>query len=517
MKTQFLFKSIVALILCSFTFISCEKTDELIEELQISREFAPVDLRAFVRNQTIVELNWNIDENVSTYLVEISESEDFSTIAASRDVTANELPVQIQLNGETLYYIRVKARSARGLDDSIYAFTTATTLTEQIFLPIEPGDILATEATLRWIPNSTVTQITLSPGDIVYNITAQNIADGTAVITGLTGETEYTATLLNNAAVRGSSTFTTGIDIGDGTLVTPEDDIFQMIADAEPGATLVLDAGDYTSQIGTVTLDKPITIRGLYTFDKPFLKISFSIVGGATDVALIDLDLTGDTPTDLTDVVRYTGAGNFNSLLISGCNIHDYNRSFLAGNQTDAIIQSVIVENCIVTNILTSGGDFIDFRNSDVLNLNINTSTFNNCAPGRDFLRLDDSGTSTQSGLVCNITIDSCTLYACSNNSSRRILYVRFQTNDIIVSNTLITDTESEGYSDQARTDEFIEFNNNNYFNAPTFYDASVPRYDNSTTFTTLDPGYADALNGDFTISNQTLIDNNVGDPRWRQ
>ena len=149
--------------------------------------------------------------------------------------------------------------------------------------------------------------------------------------------------------------------------------------------------------------------------------------------------------------------------------------------------------------------------------MNFNTSTFNNCAPGRDFFRIDDAGTSTQTGLVCNVTLDSCTLYACSNSSSKRILYIRFQTNDIIVQNTLIADTDSEGFSDQTRTDEFIDFNNNNYFNAPTMFDSSVLRFDNTTSYTTLDPGFTNPTEGDFTLTTQTLIDNQVGDPRWRQ
>lgn len=516
MKTKYLFKSMLTIIFFTITFSGCEDVDELIDELQINREFAPVDLRAIIRNQTIIELNWNLNDNISSYLVEFSEDQDFSTITASADVTGNQLPFQTQLNGETLYYIRVKGISARGLDDSIYVFTSATTLTEQIFLPIQPGDILATEATLRWVANSTVSQIILTPGDIVYNITPQNISDGFATITGLTGETEYTAQLLNNTAIRGLTTFTTGIDIGDGTLVTPEDDIFQMIADAEPGATLVLDAGDYTSQIGTATLNKSITIRGLYSFDKPLLKISFAIVGGATDVELIDLDLTGDTPTDLTDVVRYTGAGNFNSLLISGCNIHDYNRSFIAGNVSSAIVNTVTVENCIVTNILTSGGDFIDFRNSDVLNLHVNTSTFNNCSPQRDFLRIDGAGVSNGTGQICNILLENCTLYSTSIGTSRRILYVRFNTNSITVRNNIFAETEGI-YSNQSTTDPNTTFINNNYFNAPRYQDSTVTLFDSSVSATNLDPGFANATTGDFTLSNQTLIDNNIGDPRWRQ
>ena len=181
----------------------------------------------------------------------------------------------------------------------------------------------------------------------------------------------------------------------------------------EMGDILLLEGGDYTAQTGKITLNKSITIQGLRSYNKPLLNVSFSIEAGAADVSIIDLDLIGDDGTNLPDVVRYNEAGNYNSLLISGCNIHDFSRSFIGGNVTGAIVQSITVENSIVTSVLTSGGDFIDFRNSDVFNVIVRTSTFNNCAPGRDFFRIDDAGTSTDTGIVCNVLLEDCTLYGC--------------------------------------------------------------------------------------------------------
>ena len=514
MKTKNILNGLLVTLLLAFTVTNCGYNDDLIEELDISREFAPVALTARVRNQTVVELNWTANSDVDHYVVEFSADDpSFSSIFKTVNVTSGELPIQIPLEGETLYSIRVKAVSGRGLDDSTWATAEALTLTEQIMLPAELGDIEATQATLRWIANSNVTHLILQPGDIRHDISAQEKTAGVAVVTGLTGETDYTAILYNNTKVRGSSTFTTGIDVGDNTLVLPTDNLFQVIADAAPGDILLLEQGDYTAQTGTITLDKSITIQGLRTDFKPTLKVSFAIVDGAVDVNLIDLDLTGE-PSVLTDVVRYTGAGNYNSLLVSGCNVHDYDRSFIAGNVTDAIVQSVTVENCVVANILTSGGDFIDFRNSDALNVSVTTSTFNNCAPARDFFRMDDAGTSTQTGLTANVLLDQCTIYACSNTDDR-IMYVRFQLNKITCTNNLFAETTAY-YSNQSRTDPNPTFNNNNYFNAPAFYAVNTV-YDGTTSYTTLDPGFVDAASGNFTVTNQTLLDNAVGDPRWRQ
>ncbi|WP_241748661.1 DUF5123 domain-containing protein [Aestuariibaculum suncheonense] len=516
MKNIHIIKSFMITLFVTLTVYNCGYNEDVIEDLDVNREFSPVALTARVRNQTTVELNWTTDDHVDHYIVEFSADDpNFNTIFKSQNVSTEELPVQIRLEGETVYTIRVKAVSGRGLQDSKWTLTEATTLTEQIMLAPEAGDIEALQATLRWEAGLNVTHFILQPGDIRYDISSEEKINGVATITGLTAETDYSATLYNNEKIRGTSTFTTGIDIGDNTLVTPEDDLFLMIENAVPGDILLLEQGDYTSQIGTITLDKSITIQGLRTDFKPQLKVSFSIVTGASDVNLIDLDLTGDTATELTDVVRYTKDGNYNSLLVSGCIIHDYDRSFIAGNVTDAIVQSITVENCIVTNILTSGGDFIDFRNSDVFNVSVRTSTFNNCAPGRDFFRLDDAGTSTQKGLVCNVLLESCTLYACSNTNDR-IMYVRFQTNEISAKNNLFAET-SAYYSNQSRTDATPEFDNNNYFNAPSFYDVAQTIYDSTTFYTTLDPGFVNAASGDFTVTNQTLLDNQVGDPRWRQ
>lgn len=517
MKIKYILKSFLALILLATAVTGCDYDKELIEELQVDREFAPVALDARVRNQINVELNWTVDENAESYIVEFAnDSLMFDNIVKTLEVKPNELPVLVPLESERLYSIRVKAISDRGLDDSSWATTTVRTLTEQIFIEDQPGDFLAKEATLRWAPGSEVTEIKLSPGDITHTITAEEMEQGVATITGLTSETEYTATLLNGEKIRGVKVFTTGIDIGDGILVTPEDDLLQMVADAEEGAILVLEPGDYTEQTGTITLDKSLTIRGLRSFDKPLLSLNFELVGGATDVALIDLDLKGgEGATLLSDVVRYTGAGNFNSLLISGSNIHDYSRSFVAGNESGAVLQTLTVENSIVYNILTSGGDFIDFRNSDVLNVHIDASTFYNVAPDRDFIRLDASGTSNDAGLTANILVENTTIYASSNKDSSRLLYVRFVSNDVTVRNTLIAETASEGYADRSGIDESPTFRDNNYFNAPGFHDSSQYIFDNSN-FTTLDPGFVDPSTGDFTITNQTLIDNNVGDPRWR-
>lgn len=522
MKTKYILKGLIATLLLALTISGCESyNEELLDGIGNNREFSPIGLTTKIRNQTTVELNWTIKEGEDKYVVEFSADDtEFKTIYKTVEVTAKQLPVQVQLEGETVYSIRVKAVSTTGLADSKWSVTTATTLSEQLFIASVDGDIEAKQVTLRWAPNSNVTQITVAPGGITHAITPAEKIAGVAIITGLTAETAYTATLLNGTKKRGVITFTTGIDIGTGILVKNTDDLMQKIADAASGAILVLEPGDYSAanQTGAITLNKSITLRGLRSYDKPKLHVNFVITNGTANLSLIDLDLKGDKGAAgaAVSVIKYNDNSiTYGPLLISGCNIHDFGVSLISANLTAAKITSVIVENSIVTNVLTSGGEFIDVRGSHVGQLTLKNSTFNNCATARYFIRMDAGLT----GLTTNVLIDSCTI---SNpnmlgTAANSILYTRFVTNVITVRNTLFANTPAP-YTREAVTAN-PTFSGNNYFNSPNLNGNPNALANNrpDTSGTALNPQFVDAATGNFTIKNQTLIDNQIGDPRWRQ
>lgn len=517
MKAKYTYRALLTLFLL-IVITGCESYNEsVLQDIGADRAFSPIGLTATIRNQTTVELNWTLKEDADHYVVEFSADDpDFKTIYKTVEVAPKELPIQVALEGETVYSIRVKAISAAGIADSKWTITTAKTLTEQILFPVDDADIEATQVTLRWTPNSAVTQISIMPGTVIHTITPAEKAAGIAVVTGLTGETFYTATLLNGTKKRGVRTFTTGIDIGTGILVKPEDDLNAKIAAADAGAVLVLMPGDYKIFTGEIILNKPITIRGLRVSDKPKLNVRFTLNSGASSLSLIDLELNGDKTQ--TDVIKYNQNGTYGKLLVSGCSIHDYLGSFT--NTTTSVvakIESITIENSIVTNIDTaSTGEFIDFRTSYVNSIVLTKSTFNNCAGARAFIRLD-AATGSGTGQISNTLIDSCTLYGVTNTTSAsgyQILYVRFVTNSTTIRNSIFAETVAR-YANQAVTVAPV-FSNNNYFNAATLNLASpTAPLKSDVSGTALNPQFANAVGGDFTISNQTLKDNLIGDPRW--
>lgn len=522
MKTRHVFKGLITILLLSIAIASCESYNEaLLDNIGNSREFSPIGLTAKIRNSTTVELNWTVkkDEAPDHYVVEFSADDpEFKTIYKTINVAPTELPVQVALEGETVYSIRVKAVSSKGLEDSKWYATTATTLTEQIFLPVQDADIDATKVTLRWTPNSAVTQISVSPGDITHTITAAEKTAGVATITGLTGETAYTATLLNGTKKRGVVTFTTGIDIGNGILVKPEDDLNAKITEAASGSVLVLMPGNYEVFTGEILLNKSITLRGLRSYDKPKLHVKFTVTAGTSNLSLVDLDLDG-TGMDNAAVITVSGAAStYGDFLVSNSKVHDYTRALITANAAGSKLSSFTVDNSIVKNVNTNAGaDFIDFRNTYVSSIVLKNSTFDTCSTGRDFVRADAvapangfSGT----GLTTKVLIESCTLYKVSNTSApKRLLYVRFVSNASTVKNTLIVST-SAIYTNQPATTQ-PTFTQNYYHEAPSFIDATITNNKIDASANSADPKFVDPANGDFTVKNQTIIDNNVGDPRW--
>lgn len=511
MKIKNIYIGIIAMMLIAFTGCN-DNVDPLTEDLGLNRVLTPNKLSVVVRTLTTVELTWNTRTDVDRYVVEFSEdSLKFNTIIRTVEVLPAELPVREVFEGSTRYSARVKGTSTNGKSDSNWAAITFVTGDENIFLETQAGDISFTEATLRWPAGSEVTHITLNPGNVQHAITTNEKVAGVALVTGLSTNTPYTARLYNNTKPKGLKTFTTLN--ADGTVIGPDADLIEVIEAASSGDVLLLLPGNYTENAGaTLALGKSITIKGMYPYDRPKLNVAFNLLSGATHVEIADLELSGGTT--LARPFNLGAAGEeYGSIKVNGCKISDFTTQFIYGNVASTL-DLLSIDNSIITNVSVSGGDFIDFRPAYVKEVNLTNSTFNNCSPARDFVRLDNSS-ATFPGLTSSVLIDHCTFYGVSAGASNRVLYVRFVNNESAVRNSLFAAANGI-YSNQAGTTQPV-CANNNYFNAPGYYTAAGSnKIDVSGNHTTLDPGFTDAANSNFTITNQTLLDNAVGDPRWR-
>lgn len=522
-----LFKKITYILLLSMALFATGCGDDIAEEittLDVSRLFSPVDVSVLIINRTEAQVTWKAVNKARAYNLEVFDNaaEDYSGTPV-RQITGilfNELPYTVTgFEGETTYSLRVQAISEE-ISESKWTSTTFKTGTEQILNPVDiVNDLEATQVTLRWTAGAVATEIILTPVDnngnaigenIVHTVTSQEIADGAATIEGLTPETRYNATLKNGEKTRGTVTFETPLDLGGAIQVYPEDDLAAIIEAAADGDVFALMPGTYN--VATLNITKTISIKGVRPGDRPVLSgtIIRPDAGAGIDLKDLILDGTGSPNGDQTLVYA---AGTFGALSIDGCEIKNYTKGVMYVNNATKIA-SVSITNCLYHDIECNGGDFIDFRNGLAETFTFKNNTVYNSALARDLFRMDAGGSTNFPGIRSIITIENNTFHKVCDGTSRRILYIRLASHDIYFNKNIIA--ESLGYYTNQSATTITGMSDNNYFNAPNYTASSQSNAKNDTgTYTSLDPDFADAPNADFTISNPTLISKGIGDTRW--
>jgi hypothetical protein len=179
-----------------------------------------------------------------------------------------------------------------------------------------------------------------------------------------------------------------------------------------------------------------------------------------------------------------------------------------------SLVESITYHNNLIYNIECNGGDFMDSRKGAFNSLTLTNNTIYNSAAGRDLIRYDDASGSFP-GMTSTILVDHNTLYGVCNSSSKRLFYVRFKENKITFTNNIVAETSCI-FTNQSSTDPAPTFGGNNCFNAPNLFSASGSSskfYDDSAD--SEDPGFVNATNGDFTVTNELLKAKGTGDPRW--
>lgn len=518
-RKQTLYIILFALLAISAFNSSC--TDDRAEELtsiDYDRLFSPIEVEALVINRTDVRIAWIVSKEAESYTIELFENDSLTfagtPVRVVENVTSDLLPFYFrELEGEMRYSARIKAIKANK-SDSKWSGVYFKTAKEDIFLPSEDGDVEATAVTLRWMPGRDLTKITLEPGEIVYEVTAEEIAAGKATIEGLTGETNYVATLYNNTKVRGTKEFMTLVDIGNATPVYPEDDLTALLSEAKDGDAFALFPGIYETG-NTLIISKNLEIKGVYPYDKPVLKGYISLEEGAS-LLMKDVTLDGaEIPQDKSShaIVFATAEVVYNELNVDGCEIRNYDKGLMYLN-VKAEVKTIIFHNNVIYNIKTDGSDFIDSRSGAFRTLRFTNNTVYNSVPGRDFIRYDDKS-SDFPDVSSEILMDHNTLYGVANTASRRLLYVRFKRNKITFTNNIVAETAAI-FTNQDNTDPNTAFGGNNFFNAPNLFSksgSSSKFFDDSASEEA--PGFKDTATGDFTLSNELLKARGTGDPRW--
>ncbi|MDR1756438.1 MAG: fibronectin type III domain-containing protein [Culturomica sp.] len=501
-------------------FSACsDNIDPVVEELEFGRLMAPTNLEARVINRNYARLSWAEPLGAESYTLEIYADslgfgeEPTGAPAWSRSgILPEELPLaDIMLDGETQYTARVQAFSAN-TNNSKWNTVFFETDVEQSLNAILPSDLTATTVTLHWQPGLPVTNITLMPGNINHVLTENEKATGEATITGLT----------------------TSTDFGNATLINPGDDIVALLNAAAEGAEFVI-APDATYTLGKFSVKKSVKIsylptvytvvlkngdknRGTRTFTganaKPVLTGSFEL--GAATVAKLELNNLVLDGGGTTNEVFVTASGStINNLTVNGCEIRNYVRQLIYNNNATTI-GDVLFFNCIIRDIPGDGGDGIDIRGGTFRSLTVENTTFANGF--RTFLRMQ---------VACTTVFNRCTFYKIANfdNSNNHGLFrVNGTGAEFTVTNCLFVQTGVEAKpgttmgnfcrNEANMSDKSPTYSNNYIWSCYNLLGGFYTTAD-AIKATEADPGFVNAPGYDFTVTNDYIKSDKVGDPRW--
>ncbi|RLJ73781.1 DUF4957 domain-containing protein [Pedobacter alluvionis] len=512
---------IVFFLMTLIGFSGCKDNElEEVTKLQVDRVFSPTDLTASIVNKTGIRLSWKAVNNAKSYNIEVFETADFSGTPTKSisNVTFAQLPYTVTgLAGDTQYSVRVKALGD-GVTDSKWITATLKTDAEQIFQAVNAAKLTSNTVVLNWPVGETATTITLTPGNITHTLTPAEITAGEATITGLTGETLYTAKLFNGAKIRGTITFTTLLDLGGAIAVTPTDNLATLMANAKAGDVFALFPGTYTIN-SDVTVTASISLKGAKPTDKPIIKGMVVRLKSNAGLGLKDLEIDGTGALNGNQAIIYDQASDnaYGHLTVENCTIKNYVKGLMYVN-VKTLIESVSIKGNVISNIECTGGDFIDFRSGLTKALNFSNNTVYASVLARDFFRMDPTGSTNFPAITSVITVTTNTLNGICNGTANRLFYVRLAKHEIYFSKNIVANSGGI-LTNQALTNIVAaNFTANNYFNAPTYLSGSATsgaKYDTGAS-TTLNPGFTSPATGNFTISQSDLKTNGVGDPRWR-
>lgn len=486
-----------------------------ITTLDVDRVFSPTSLETRVVNQTGVRLTWKAVSKATSYTVEVYASKDEIFSGEPKrvvsDILFDQVPYTITgLSGDTDYAVRVKAVGV-DIKDSKWSSATFKTSTEQIFKAVDVSKIEANAAFLEWTAGEKATTIVLSPGNIIHQVTADEIAKGQATVSGLIGETNYVATLMNESKVRGTLSFTTAIDLGGAILITTAAELESAIKNAVGGETFALKSGEYLLSTDLL-ISKVISIKGIESVNKPVLINAGFIVSDGAALSIKDLILDGKKEVASTFIYKQFANGTYGDLHVQDVVIRNYKNSLL--NVADkSLINAVQFEQGIFHNIEGTGGDFIDIRKGLVKGLTFVNNTVYNCVAARDLFRMDADGSTNFPSENVILKVSNNTFYNVVNLNTKRLFYVRVTKNEISFTKNIVVNTDGLLANQAATTLKTVA--KNNYFNAVNFTATSSASIKIDPSGTTLNPGFKDVSNGDFTISNSTLKENGIGDMRW--
>lgn len=511
--------------------------DGVNNELVLDRALMPLNFTASVLttgNQ--VRLTWDV-RTTDTYEVVIYSDEGLTQeVKTLSGITPADVPVTVDLEVERDYYATVQAFSANERTAPSNVAVAGPVTTYAIMDPLNPVVVerTSTSVTLTWDQDDFVSHLLAAPvaaaGEepVRLDLTADQIAEARATVSGLNPSTEYFVSVYYNSASRGGQDVWTRPDLSSTTKISTVAQLMQAFVDGGQYELAYSETPYVVPEYaeGEVNpasaLAANLTIIGETTLEgaKPqIVGLGIGLNPGVESIHLEDLSIDGAEAA--SSLMEVKDAIAMNSVTVKNCDLAGF-RNIFYENKAGSAIQSLLFDGVYAAEMGNSGGDFIDFRTESTHgSLTICNSTFYN--GGRSFLRVDAKETFS-SIAVRNNTFGSFSVVTDGNNKG--ILYVRGTASTFEYTNNLFLNETGENARFIANNSSVklpTSIAANYFFNcADTFFEAKTA--DGEVTLDTAlqnggkvlstDPCEASAR-GKFYLVNDEIASVRVGDPRW--
>lgn len=532
-----LFKNIIiaAILVMGGLYVSCTSVTDELTELSLTRCLEPLNLEHTISNGDSVIFGWDLVTGADHFALQVAIGQkDFeNNLYKDLTVSADSVPYGIKLIPDTTFFFRVQAQADNGKEPSKWAeyIDTIATYAVRSNLNLQVTERTANSISLSWDQDPEVTHITYTPRDEAqtrYTLTAEDIAAGTATITGLSASTSYTVGLYFQSANRGElSLYTMPAFDGSEAVVSDLAGLQAAFADKAPKVRLTMEGSPY--ELGQVDLLKDMEIYGEEAADgtRPVILGEVHINTDSLDHFYSEgIEWNGNEYEFGFPIQIKNGGGlsdvQIGSITYKNSTITGYSKGLIYEWSQTLNLGEYTVDGCTISNILTGTGDGFDLRQaSSVGTINFTNSTIYNSF--RSFVRIDKPVTINNGFNFRNNTLMGlCTTVEGTGNRG----IFAFQTESAkdkirIEDNVFLNMTDFSTFigtndANLAAADMTIA---GNYF-----YNVAETFFNDKCTEASATAGGGSVLGSDpcfnsegmiFNITNSNVLSAGAGDPRW--
>lgn len=419
-KNIFLTTLIVSLLLS--LLVSCEK-DKNDEETQLPYLFRPVGLDVQMV-KTKATISWYAVDNAQSYTVQISsDSLTFENIVVDDTVVSS--PFSVELQGNTLYSVRIKANGVSSEQDSKFnIYGTVRTPEENLFNDYTSMMNEQGSALVKWQPGNSVTSLVFKAtglSDKNFSISADELTAGTKTCTGLANGA-YTVEIYNNQFKRG----VTQVTIEGDYFISNGDNLATVISSAASGSVVIVRPGTYNMGASALNIDKSIKIKGLYINNLPVLYMD---AAASTTAGMFNISTTATLDYLRFENIDFSGyIGN-----VAGSRI-----GYLFNQSTGCTVTEIRFTNCNMHNLGNT-----PFRVQGTAVKSIESLIFEGCKMndigyGSVYAIVNNNVAST----INNIRFKNCTIY---NFAGSIVLHTSMPSNSVVLENCSFNEITTSG------------------------------------------------------------------------